>query len=120
MERSMDSSWVLYRRLWHYVRPYRGAFVLAMLGYVIFASGQPMMMGALKYFVDGLTNPARARLVVPALGEVDTLYLVPAALMLVALWQGRAHARRVRAPRARGIPRRGKGASAPADRVRPS
>ena len=88
MERSMDSSWVLYRRLWQYVRPYRGAFALAMLGYVIFASGQPMMMGALKYFVDGLTNPARARLVVPALGEVDTLYLVPAALMLVALWQG--------------------------------
>ena len=34
--------------------------------------------------------------------------------------EGRAHARRVRAPRARGIPRRGKGASAPADRVRPS
>ena len=25
MERSMDSSWVLYRRLWQYVRPYRGA-----------------------------------------------------------------------------------------------
>ena len=43
MERSMDSSWVLYRRLWQYVRPYRGAFALAMLGYVIFASGQPMM-----------------------------------------------------------------------------
>lgn len=88
MERGMDSSWVLYRRLWQYVRPYRAAFVLAMIGYAIFASGQPMMMGALKYFVDGLTNPARARLVVPALGEVDTLYLVPAALMLVALWQG--------------------------------
>ncbi|WP_028873732.1 lipid A export permease/ATP-binding protein MsbA [Tepidiphilus margaritifer] len=88
MERGMDSSWVLYRRLWQYVRPYRAAFVLAMIGYAIFASGQPMMMGALKYFVDGLTNPARAWLNLPLVGEIDTLYLVPAALMLVALWQG--------------------------------
>ncbi len=88
MERSMDSSWVLYRRLWGYVRPYRAAFATALLGYMIFASGQPMMMGALKYFVDGLTDPARAQLLVPGWGVVDTLYLVPAALMLVALWQG--------------------------------
>ncbi len=82
------SSLRLYLRLLTYVRPYWFIFAVSMVGYVIFASTQPMMAGLLKYFVDGLASPDRGTVQVPMLGEVQLLYGVPLALLLITLWQG--------------------------------
>jgi ATP-binding cassette, subfamily B, bacterial MsbA len=54
---SQDSSLKIYFRLLRYLRPFLGLFAISLLGYVIFASAQPMMAVILKYFVDGLTAP---------------------------------------------------------------
>lgn len=51
------SSLKIYFRLLRYVKPYIGIFLLSIVGFVIFASTQPMLAGILKYFVDGLSNP---------------------------------------------------------------
>ncbi len=53
------SSLKIYFRLLSYVKPYVGIFLLSIIGFVIFASTQPMLAGILKYFVDGLSNPKR-------------------------------------------------------------
>ena len=50
------SSLKIYLRLLGYVRPYIGMFLISILGYIIFASTQPMLAGILKYFVDGLSD----------------------------------------------------------------
>jgi subfamily B ATP-binding cassette protein MsbA len=52
-----ESSLKIYFRLLGYVKPYIGIFLLSIVGFVIFASTQPMLAGILKYFVDGLSNP---------------------------------------------------------------
>ena len=52
-----ESSLKIYFRLLGYVKPYIGLFLLSIVGFVIFASTQPMLAGILKYFVDGLSNP---------------------------------------------------------------
>ncbi len=82
------SSLRLYLRLLTYVRPYWFIFAVSMVGYVIFASTQPMMAGLLKYFVDGLASPEQGTVQVPMLGEVQLLYGVPLALLAITLWQG--------------------------------
>ncbi len=82
------SSVKLYLRLLSYVRRYWLLFVISMVGYVIFASTQPMMAGLLKYFVDGLADPGAGLFTLPLLGEIQLLYGVPLALLLITLWQG--------------------------------
>lgn len=83
------SSVRIYLRLLAYLRPLIGWFAVSLLGYLIFASSQPMMAGILKYFVDGL-NAGRGttQQTVPLLGELDLIYAVPLLLVLVITWQG--------------------------------
>lgn len=88
LQRLPLSSLRLYMRLLTYVRPYWFIFAVSMVGYIIFASTQPMMAGLLKYFVDGLASPEQGAVQVPLLGEVHLLYGVPLALLLITLWQG--------------------------------
>ncbi len=86
---SQTSSLKIYLRLLGYVRPYAGMFLISILGYVIFASTQPMLAGILKYFVDGLSNPSAVLFPnVPALREVPMLQMVPLLIVLIAIWQG--------------------------------
>lgn len=88
-EAGKASSLKIYLRLLSYVKPYVGFFVTSIVGYVIFASTQPMMAGILKYFVDGLTNPEAALFPgVDWLAEVPLLYAVPILIVLIAAWQG--------------------------------
>lgn len=82
------SSFRLYMRLLSYVRRYWIMFAVSMLGYVIFASTQPMMAGLLKYFVDGIAHPEKNITQLPFLGEMQLLYAVPLALLLITVWQG--------------------------------
>ena len=42
------SSLKIYFRLLSYVKPYAGIFLLSIVGFVIFASTQPMLAGILK------------------------------------------------------------------------
>ena len=56
---SQSSSLKIYYRLLGYVRPYWGMFALSIIGFLIFASTQPMLAGILKYFVDGLAPTRR-------------------------------------------------------------
>ena len=83
------SSLKIYLRLLGYVKPYIGYFVLSIVGFVIFASGQPMLAGILKYFVDGLANPEAAMFPgVPLLQDFKLLEMVPLMIVAIAAWQG--------------------------------
>lgn len=89
------SSLKIYLRLLRYVKPYMGFFLISILGFLIFASTQPMLGYILKYFVDGLSNPDVSLFAsVPYLSEVEflasmnLLQTVPLLIVLIALWQG--------------------------------
>lgn len=83
------SSLKIYIRLLGYVRPFIGMFCVSILGYIIFASAQPMLGKLMQYFVDGLTDQTQHRLTrMPLLGEVELMYGMPILLVLIALWQG--------------------------------
>ena len=72
---SVTSSLSLYLRLLRYVRPYAGWFAISILGFFIFASSQPMLASVLKYFVDGLVDPAAATLAgVPLMSAPNEVY----------------------------------------------
>ncbi len=83
------SSLKIYFRLLGYVKPYVGIFLLSIIGFVIFASTQPMLAGILKYFVDGLSNPEAVLFPnVPYLRDLQLLQAVPLLIILIAAWQG--------------------------------
>lgn len=83
------SSLKIYFRLLSYVKPYVGIFLLSIIGFVIFASTQPMLAGILKYFVDGLSNPEAVLFPnVPYLRDLQLLQAVPLLIILIAAWQG--------------------------------
>ncbi|MDX9742075.1 MAG: lipid A export permease/ATP-binding protein MsbA [Gammaproteobacteria bacterium] len=83
------SSLSVYFRLLGYVGPYIGLFAVSILGYVIFASSQPMLAGVLKYFVDGLVDPSGATLIgMPLLDGMQLMHAVPLMIVVIALWQG--------------------------------
>nr|WP_314480803.1 lipid A export permease/ATP-binding protein MsbA [uncultured Pseudomonas sp.] len=83
------SSMKIYLRLLGYVRPYIGVFLLSILGFLIFASTQPMLGYILKYFVDGLSNPDASLFPnVPHLRDLNLLHTVPALIIIIAAWQG--------------------------------
>ncbi|QLG90999.1 lipid A export permease/ATP-binding protein MsbA [Pseudomonas yamanorum] len=83
------SSLKIYFRLLGYVRPYVGLFLISIVGFLIFASTQPMLGYILKYFVDGLSNPQAALFPsVPYLRDLQLLQAVPLLIVLIAAWQG--------------------------------
>ncbi|TBV12266.1 lipid A export permease/ATP-binding protein MsbA [Stutzerimonas kirkiae] len=82
------SSFKLYTRLLSYMKRYWFMFGISMVGYIIFASTQPMLAGLLKYFVDGLAAPEAGAMDLPWLGSMQLLYGVPLALLLITIWQG--------------------------------
>jgi len=83
------SSLKIYFRLLSYVRPYVGLFLLSIVGFLIFASTQPMLGYILKYFVDGLSNPEAVLFpTVPYLRDLQLLQAVPLLIILIAAWQG--------------------------------
>ena len=83
------SSLKIYFRLLGYVRPYIGLFLISIVGFLIFASTQPMLGYILKYFVDGLSNPEAVLFPsVPYLRDLQLLQAVPLLIILIAAWQG--------------------------------
>ncbi len=88
-EPQAQSTLKIYLRLLTYVRPYIGLFVLSIVGFLIFASTQPMLAYILKYFVDGLANPEASLFPnIPFLAHLQLLQAVPLMIVLIATWQG--------------------------------
>ena len=92
---TQQSSVKVYLRLLRYVVPYWGLFAVSLLGFLLFASTQPMLGYMLKFFVDGLNNPDASLFArVPHLQEVQwlaelkLLQAVPLLIILIALLQG--------------------------------
>jgi len=66
-------------------------FALSIVGFLIFASTQPMLAGILKYFVDGLSNPEASlfpNAPWPWLRDLRLLFAVPLLVVLISMWQG--------------------------------
>ncbi len=80
---SEQSSLKVYLRLLKYVLPYWGAFAISIVGFVIFASSQPMLADMLKHFLEALDPAKDAKFfgVSLALG-------VPILIVLIAIYQG--------------------------------
>lgn len=93
---TQQSSLKVYLRLLRYVVPYWGIFALSILGFLLFASTQPMLGYMLKYFVDGLSNPDASLFAnvpwllehAPWLAQLKLLQAVPLLIVLIAVWQG--------------------------------
>ncbi len=84
-----QSTLTIYLRLLTYVRPYAGMFVLSIVGFLIFASAQPILAYILKYFVDGLSNPEASPFPNnPYLAHLQLLQAVPLMIVIIAIWQG--------------------------------
>jgi len=89
MSTPTPSSLKIYLRLLSYLRPYVWLFIISFLGFLAFASSQPMLASTLKYFVDGLAAPAdTTHHALPLLGEVQLMYGVPLLLVIIIAWQG--------------------------------
>jgi subfamily B ATP-binding cassette protein MsbA len=85
---SSASSLQIYLRLLGYVRPFIGFFALSLLGYVMFASSEPMLASVMKYFVDGINTPGKhVTYQLPVLGEVELIWGVPALLLMIVAWR---------------------------------
>jgi subfamily B ATP-binding cassette protein MsbA len=86
---STASSLRIYLRLLSYLKPLLGLFAISLVGYLMFASSQPMMAAILKYFVDGLNAPTSAgQVALPLLGPLPLIYAMPLLLVVVISWQG--------------------------------
>lgn len=83
------SSLKIYFRLLRHLRPFVGLFAISLVGFVVFASSQPLLAAILKYFVDGLTMPSGSTFHdIPMIGKLDLAYGVPLMLVLIVIWQG--------------------------------
>lgn len=88
-EQAGSSSLKIYLRLLTYVKPYIFLFIISIVGFLIFASAQPMLAYILKYFVDGLADPTAALFAnVHWMPQLQLLQAVPLLIVLIAIWQG--------------------------------
>ncbi|MFC3283632.1 lipid A export permease/ATP-binding protein MsbA [Litchfieldella rifensis] len=63
---TQTSGWSLYKRLLGYVRPYWKSFLLAVLGYAIYAASSTALAEMMKRLIDGIQSPDAAfRLFLP-------------------------------------------------------
>ncbi|WP_407313167.1 lipid A export permease/ATP-binding protein MsbA [Pseudomonas sp. nanlin1] len=80
---SQQSSMRIYLRLLKYVVPYWGIFAISIVGFVLFASSQPMLADMLKHFLNALQEPADAKFL-----GVPMILGVPFLIVLIAVYQG--------------------------------
>lgn len=86
---TQPSSLQVYWRLLGYIKPHMGAFAISILGFGMYAAGQPMLAAVLKYFIDGMVDPQKAIITgLPGLHGLEIMQAVPLMLVCVAAWQG--------------------------------
>jgi len=83
VDSTQQSSFKVYLRLLKYVVPYLGAFAVSIIGFLLFASSQPMLAHMLKLFLDGLQDPEKAVIL-----GAPMIYGVPLLIVLIAFYQG--------------------------------
>ncbi|MBK8917897.1 MAG: lipid A export permease/ATP-binding protein MsbA [Azonexus sp.] len=84
-----SSSLKIYLRLVAYLKPFLAPFGVSIIGYLIFASSQPMLAWIMKYFVDGLTLPAATTIRnIPLIGSAELMVAVPLLVVVISAWQG--------------------------------
>jgi len=71
------SSLEIYLRLLKYVKPHWKTFALSIIGFLIFASTQPMFAALMKYMVDSLNDNQR-----------DAIYWIPLASISIVFVRG--------------------------------
>jgi subfamily B ATP-binding cassette protein MsbA len=82
-ESFFHSSVRIYLRLLTYVKPYWLIFAVSILGFMIFASGQPATAWVFKYFIDGLVEGPSAEFL-----GVPLLWSFPLFIIGIAIYQG--------------------------------
>ena len=80
---TQQSSLKIYLRLLKYVLPYWGAFAISIVGFVLFASSQPMLADMLKHFLDALQKPDDTQFL-----GFSLVFGVPLLVVLIAVYQG--------------------------------
>lgn len=80
---NQQSSLKIYVRLLKYVLPYWGAFAISIVGFVLFASSQPMLADMLKHFLDALQKPNDTKFL-----GFSLVLGVPLLVVLIAVYQG--------------------------------
>lgn len=80
---NQQSSLKIYLRLLKYVLPYWGAFAISIVGFVLFASSQPMLADMLKHFLDALQKPNDTKFL-----GFSLVLGVPLLVVLIAVYQG--------------------------------
>lgn len=78
-----SADFALYRRSVGLLVPFWPLFVVSIIGFAIYASGQPAIAWILKGFVDGINNPELAYVI-----GLPMLYGFPLILILVTVYQG--------------------------------
>ncbi len=82
---NQQSSMKIYLRLLKYVLPYWGAFAVSIVGFVLFASSQPMLADMLKHFLDALQKPDDTKFL-----GFSLVFGVPLLVVLIAVYQASA------------------------------
>lgn len=104
------SSLEVYLRLMRHVKPYVGFFILSMIGFMLFASTQPMLGQLMELFIDGLNGKkydltywlphdstwfgqiiaqwSQWPTVVEKAHAVDIAYLIPVLVILIYILRG--------------------------------
>ena len=72
-----QSNFKIYTRLLTYVKPYWLIFSISMLGFLIYASTQPMYAWLMKFLIESLENKTR-----------DTVIWIPAVIISVVFFRG--------------------------------
>ena len=72
-----ESGLQIYLRLLAYVKPYWGLFAISILGFMVYASTQPMFATLLQYIVDSFEQQNR-----------EAVYWIPAATMGIVIFRG--------------------------------
>jgi len=72
-----NDSFSIYFRLLQYIKPHKRAFILSLIGYLIFAATQPALASLMKYLVDSLQSAQR-----------DQIYWVPLATIIIVFFRG--------------------------------
>ncbi|MBN6713831.1 lipid A export permease/ATP-binding protein MsbA [Pseudomonas capsici] len=80
---TQQSSMKIYLRLLKYVVPYWRAFAVSIIGFLLFASSQPMLADMLKHFLNALQEPDGSKFL-----GVSLILGVPLLIVLIAVYQG--------------------------------
>lgn len=85
---SAEPTPLLYRRLLTFAFRYRAYFVVSLIGFMLFAGMEATMAMTAEFFLDRLENRETASFQFIPREITNSLYFVPAAIMVLAIFRG--------------------------------